>query len=406
MRKFPRFLILLLTIAAVAASQLGCNEHSNSKKDTAEGRAATIAVFYPNNIGDSIQSIFNSTHWAADSNLIRFEENLPQSDAAYFESLFDFELHESKSLADTDPSNGIKLQSAPLIWIVDPNGNYSDIHSGKKRSVARNGNEQRILLDTTFDKIHCVWVANVWALPQVVLFIEDSQFKGKNLNTKWFSKQQHALCTITKQQELLMHGKFSNLTRHSSLTQNNYSDSLSKLIEGKYNIIPMISAEMKLVLANNDFVWFRNENSQYHSNIMINIYPINSHGWTVYPPLSVLSKVNLNVTTDFKSAVVFKRNEVSKKYLRTAEGTWVAISESGMFPIRFWPNNKSNESYLTGWYTELNTDRRGPFVRRIITDKKNQRIIAVDGFLFAPNQPRLHLMREIEIMVQQFQIKS
>jgi hypothetical protein len=68
--------------------------------------------------------------------------------------------------------------------------------------------------------------------------------------------------------------------------------------------------------------------------------------------------------------------------------------------------NGNPEYYLTGWYTELNTDRRGPFVRKIVLDKKNKRWVAFDGFLFAPNQPRLTLMRELEIMINHSYIKG
>jgi hypothetical protein len=162
------------------------------------------------------------------------------------------------------------------------------------------------------------------------------------------------------------------------------------LIEGKYNIKPCISAELKLVQATNDFIWLRHENSQYHSNVMVNIYPFSD-------------------STYSRSMAVKWRNQSTKKYLKTAEGTWVEVSESGQFPIRFFTANGSDdgsEFMMNGWYTELNTDRRGPFIRRIIKDSVNQRIIAIDGFLFAPNQPRLHLMRELEIMVNLFAVKS
>jgi hypothetical protein len=123
---------------------------------------------------------------------------------------------------------------------------------------------------------------------------------------------------------------------------------------------------------------------------MVNIYPFSD-------------------STYSHSMAVKWRNQSTKKYLKTAEGTWVEVSESGQFPIRFYSANGSDdgsEFMMNGWYTELNTDRRGPFIRRIIKDSVNQRIIAIDGFLFAPNQPRLHLMRELEIMVNLFAVKS
>lgn len=126
---------------------------------------------------------------------------------------------------------------------------------------------------------------------------------------------------------------------------------------------------------------------------MVNIYPMNP---------KTESLINAQ---DF---AINQRDSFTKKYLKTAEGTWVETSKSGIFPLRFTKTKQGNQEILTvtGWYSELNTNRRGPFIRKIIKDNQNQRYVAIDGFLFAPNQPRLRLMRELEIMVQSATIKQ
>jgi hypothetical protein len=165
------------------------------------------------------------------------------------------------------------------------------------------------------------------------------------------------------------------------LVQNRYSDSISGAIEANYSIKPVLSAELKLVSKANDFLWLRQETNNYHSNVMFQFIPMTD---------SMLNQKNV-------------RNELTKKYLRTAEGTWAEISESGQFPIRQWQVKGiyGTEYWMSGWQTELNTNRRGPFLRRLLRDEANHRYIAVDGFIFAPNQPRNRLMRELEIMVSQ-----
>ena len=368
---------------ALFSLPFGCKPSNGNVNDTASSKAGEIHVFYPKHWEDSIQDIFANTSFLADSNLIRFEENRKETDPQYYESLYDFELHSFDQLNDEDPRTSKPFNSYGLTWIIDPQSDH--YNQSQFQPTKRNPS----LKDTLIDGVYCTWLQNVWAKEQVVLCLHDSHSAGENLTGTWIKKHQANLCSQTKSFELNIAAS-SSPRHHPALEQNAYSDSISLLIEGKYNIKPCISAELKLVQATNDFIWLRHENSQYHSNVMVNIYPISD-------------------STYSHSMAVKWRNQSTKKYLKTAEGTWVEVSESGQFPIRFFTANGSDdgsEFMMNGWYTELNTDRRGPFIRRIIKDSVNQRIIAIDGFLFAPNQPRLHLMRELEIMVNLFAVKS
>lgn len=381
-QQIRRCVFIVLGIA-LSGFPFGCKPSNGNVNDTASSNAGEIHVFYPKHWEDSIQDIFANTSFLADSNLIRFEENRKETDPQYYESLYDFELHSSDQLDDEDPKTSKPYNTYGLTWVIDPSSDYYN------QSQFQPTKEIPSLKDTLIDGVYCTWLQNVWAKEQVVLCLHDSHSAGENLTAAWIKKHQAYLCSQTKSFELNIAAS-SSPRHHPALEQNAYSDSISLLIEGKYNIKPCISAELKLVQATNDFIWLRHENSQYHSNIMVNIYPFSD-------------------STYSRSMAVKWRNQSTKKYLKTAEGTWVEVSESGQFPIRFFTANGSDdgsEFMINGWYTELNTDRRGPFIRRIIKDSVNQRIIAIDGFLFAPNQPRLHLMRELEIMVNLFAVKS
>ncbi len=367
---------------ALFGLSFGCKPSIGNVNDTASSTAGEIHVFYPKYWEDSIQDIFANTSFLADSNLIRFEENRKDTDPQYYESLYDFELQSADQLGDTDPQTGKPFNTYGLTWIIDPR---ADVYNQSQFHVTSNPS----LKDTLIDGVYCTWMRNVWAKEQVVLCLHDSHSAGENLSGAWIKKHQTYLCKQTKFFEWST-ATAASTRRHPALEQNAYSDSISSLIEGKYNIKPCISAELKLVQETNDFIWLRHENSQYHSNIMVNIYPLSDSAFS-------------------RSMAVKWRNQSTKKYLKTAEGTWVEVSESGQFPVRFFNANggdEGSEFMMNGWYTELNTDRRGPFIRRIVKDSVNQRIIAIDGFLFAPNQPRLHLMRELEIMVNLFAVKS
>ncbi len=362
----------------------GCNSSGDTaKKDSSIGVAGRITVFYPDFFEDSANEIFTQTRWAVDSNLIRFEENLSISDDGYYEAMFDFELHNFSQMEEEDIATKNNMHSAPLVWIIDPKSKFEDIKQPSHKKMAH---AKRILKDTTINNIQCTWISNVWSVPQVVLLIHDVHSNGENMTSSWFQANQRSLFHITKQYEL--QNTIASVTHHGphhpSLLQNRYSDSISAAIEANYAVKAMLSAELKLVTKANDFLWLRQETGNYHSNLMLQFI----------------------AGSDSLQNQITARNALTKKYLKTAEGTWVEISESGQFPIRKWTTIGlyGQEYWMSGWQTELITNRRGPFIRRVIRDTANHRHVAVDAFIFAPNQSRNRLMREMEIMVSQFNL--
>lgn len=365
-----------------------CNKQVDRNNEIAVGNAGEIRVFYPKYLADSVEDWFINTAFAADSNLIRFEENRSQSDPQYYESMFNFDLQPLEQAAEIDPQTNRSLQSNSLLWILDPQDAMAS------ELINTLPADKKLGVDLFSDGIEGYWFKDVWAKSQVVLILWDQHSAGEhyfNGFSGWLKKHQAELLAKSKQYETAM-SLGSEPKHHPNLVQNQYTDSLSQLISAKYNISLSLDASMKLVQASNDFIWLRYENSQFHSNLMVNIYPMN--------PVTE-SLINA------KNFAINQRDSFTKKYLKTAEGTWVETSKSGIFPLRFTSTTEGKTEILnvTGWYNELNTNRRGPFIRKIIKDTQNQRYVAIDGFLFAPNQPRLRLMRELEIMVAQSHIQ-
>jgi hypothetical protein len=360
----------------------GCNSSGDTaKRDSSTGVAGRITVFYPDFFEDSANEIFTQTRWAVDSNLIRFEENLSISNDAYYEAQFEFELQNFSQMEEEDIATKNKMHSAPLVWIIDPKNKFDDI---AQAADSKKLDARKILKDTTINNIQCTWISNVWSVPQVVLLIHDSHSDGDNVKSSWFQANQQILFKLTKQFELENIVVTKAGSHHPILIQNRYSDSISAAIEANYAVKAMSTAEFKLVTKANDFLWLRQETGNYHSNLMLQF---------------------IGGSDSLEDQTVV-RNALTKKYLKTAEGTWVEISESGQFPVRKWTVNGPNgqEYWMSGWQTELNTNRRGPFLRRVIRDTTNHRYVAIDGFIFAPNQPRNRMMRELEIMVSQFNL--
>lgn len=366
---------------------LACNQKTSEEScPNSYGSAGEICVLYVPSLNDSIEDFKPDENFTGvdlhlkplDSNLIRYELDVSETNSNHFEPLNILAWTTFQGFHETNASLGNKFSESPIIWILGK-GNEKNL----KETIETSSNHKSLKING----IDIILAKNVWAKPQTVIYINCEGMNGTNFKTHL-----KALMQLSVNSELTdtIHTPTGSI--HSPyLEQNTYSDSLETALHDKYNFRPCLSAEMKLVMANNDFIWLRNENSNYHCNLMINIYPINDSF--------------LGTAAQLKKWSIAMRNNFTKKYLKTAEGTWVSISESGRFPLR-WSNQFETEIWLSGWYTELNTSRRGPFIRRILRDDKNHRMIAVDGFVFAPNQPRIRLMRELQIMISAFNYQN
>ena len=76
------------------------------------------------------------------------------------------------------------------------------------------------------------------------------------------------------------------------------------------------------------------------------------------------------------------------------------------FPISF-SNTKINNEFALGikaWWNMVNATMGGPFISYTFLDKKNNRVIMVDAFVFAPNFRKRNFIKELDAIVQSIQV--
>lgn len=136
-----------------------------------------------------------------------------------------------------------------------------------------------------------------------------------------------------------------------------------------------------------DFIWFRKEES-------VGGHPI-SYGIMVYTyPYVSDSTFDVN-------ELVEKRNYYTKKYIKGgAEGSYMASYEE------YVPNQKEislNGVYINElrglWYMEGDF-MGGPFINCSMIDEKHNRVICIDGYVYAPKFDKRELLREQEALIK------
>jgi len=256
---------------------------------------------------------------------------------------------------------GIEKQS-PLILVMEVN----DTKVGKYSSTLDKRDAVKTINGRGF-QLHIY--KDVWAKNQTVIRCETKSL------TEDFKSLAESL-----EKEFLENELQQGLP--GNLMPNEYCDSISLLIQGKYGFSFAFPPQFRLEFSNPEVAWLWQETSRFYRHVFINIF-------------------SDSVLIDNPEKAKANRNYFTGKYVKNTEGTRVVVSESKMFPLT-WDNQVKIGNHtvgvLRGWYTEEGTFRRGPFVRYFFHDKSNKRIIAFDGFMHAPNMPKLSFYRTFDLM--------
>jgi len=162
----------------------------------------------------------------------------------------------------------------------------------------------------------------------------------------------------------------------------------------KQNIEIKVPLDYRKVDDVDDFVWFRKRIEHYghHINGSLNVI-----SYTL--PLDI-------PFNQFKDSIIAMRNSIGKKYLPGEnEGSYL-ITEAAYTPHISTTQFKEKEAYkVYGKWEIYNDFVAGPFVGYYINDKKNNRLVVVEGLVYAPAIKKRDFMFEMETIIRSLHIK-
>jgi hypothetical protein len=349
--KFAAMKIYPVLLLAFATFFSACVQKEPAEFLPTEGSPAEVFVVTHEDNQETVKTHFEKNFNRFSLILLKAE----QAEKQEFEPSLQFWFGRPESI------DGIEKQS-PLILVMEVDGKkagkYSSKLDGKEIIKTINGRGFQLYI-----------YKNIWAKNQTVIRCETESL------TEDFKTLAEAL-----EKEFLENELQQGLP--GNLMPNEYCDSISRLIQGKYGFSFKFSPQFRLEFSNPEVVWLWQETPRFYRHVFINIF-------------------SDSVLIDNPEKAKANRNYFTGKYVKNTEGTRVVVSESKMFPLT-WDNQvkigKHTVGILRGWYTEEGTFRRGPFVRYFFHDKANKRIIAYDGFMHAPDMPKLPFYRTFDLM--------
>ena len=216
---------------------------------------------------------------------------------------------------------------------------------------------------------------NEFANPQVVVHISGNSVQ-EILDT--IQSNDSLIIQKIKQSEI-------NILK-DQIKQDSLADS-QKIID-KFNIKVAIPVKYRMVMHGRKFIWLKKEITS--GNLSLIFYQI---------PFSSI-KDNANTI----NRITKIRDSIGAIYIHGAVPKTKMITEASFSPYLSKTTIFGKETFETKGNWELTNDSMGgPFINYAILDKKNNRIVVIEGFCYAPSKQKRDLMFELEAVIKSVQ---
>jgi hypothetical protein len=101
-----------------------------------------------------------------------------------------------------------------------------------------------------------------------------------------------------------------------------------------------------------------------------------------------------------RDSMIMIRNNLTRKEVKgPAEGSYMAIEDRAPVDYRIFSHNGRNYAEIKGLWTLVNGFMGGPFISIMTYDEKNRRAVFLDAFVYAPNDNKRELLRQVEALL-------
>jgi len=261
-------------------------------------------------------------------------------------------------------------------------GQYEE--SGFNNLLKQHCNIFVISIDSKNPKNELNLIRSKWAKGQIVV-----QLKTLTINDaiELFVKNKSAIIDLFDEAE-----KERLQSKYYATT----NDEVAKILKDSFSISIQLPADMLPAVGNgNQAMWFKRDRVKYLSGVGHDV----SQGLVIY---EMPYNNDSTFTNDF---AIYARNEAVQVVTGNEKNKYMATE------LEFYPPegklitvNGKTAWYSTGLWNMVNDFMGGPFVNIMVLDEKRQRIIGIDGYVFAPKFNKREYVREMEAMLKSVKV--
>lgn len=255
-------------------------------------------------------------------------------------------------------------QEEPLFNLIQHTDRTGDDHFCQNRNI--------IIVEKSIDNVFEIR-SNDFALNQSVIY-----FSGKTIPDilNLLEKNSDSVIKTIKQFEI-------------SETQKNIALSPldTQIIRDKFNVELNVPSDFELVSQDEKFAWFKKETQNGSSSLLMYQIPYFEH---------ISQSENL-------SRIVKVRDSVGMCYIQSQEdkkegSMMTEEAYSPYFETTFLSGRKTFQTI--GTWELKGIFMSGPFINYAVLDKKNNRVIVLEGFAYAPSASKRNTMHELEAIIK------
>lgn len=158
-----------------------------------------------------------------------------------------------------------------------------------------------------------------------------------------------------------------------------------KIVNTKFGVSIDIPSTYEYMVQGDNFIWLKKEIVSGNTSLLIYQVPFKS----------IKNEDNL------VSNIIKMRDSIGDKYIHGKEPDTDMITEEAYAPYFFKIKLDGKLTYEMKGTWELKNDfMSGPFINYTIIDKKNNRILVLEGFCYSPSKEKRDMMLELEAIIK------
>ncbi len=262
-------------------------------------------------------------------------------------------------------------QYEPLFDLIQvPHDAFTNIVKAQRNIIIVN-------LSPKYDESKIVVQKDIWAKPQLIL---DMYAKDDDSLVKLFTDNEQKIISLLEDMER---------QRLMDSYKKNLDGKILETLKSKHHVSLLIPKGFKMNVDADDFAWIGQDVSATILGVFVYQYDYTDTG------------------TFTKEYLIEKRNKFLKQYVPgEVEGSYMITErEFGPFFSQYMLRGKRYVAELRGlWKMENGISMGGPFISITTLDEKKNKIITVEGFVFAAGQKKRNYQRQVEAIVLSLEI--
>jgi hypothetical protein len=168
-----------------------------------------------------------------------------------------------------------------------------------------------------------------------------------------------------------------------------YDKAVFNTLENKFDLSLMVIPGFVIATPAQDFAWIRFETPEISQAIMVYTFPYKSD-----------STFTLNY-------LLSRRDSLLRLYVPgPTKGSYMTTEKLAKPVLNITKHNGNYAAVLRGLWRVENDFMGGPFIMLAELDASRQRVVVIDGYVYAPSKNKRNLLRQVEAMVFSLRLKD